>query len=308
LQANLTPDLSSQTSYATRFYIYQKIISDQRFGSYEIAQSTSLDSSLSVLDYVDFTLGTHSDNKSWSKNWSNFNLLTFSKASSSDSFTTNTNKWDPTSIQTFLQGCPQAAKGFYAQVTNVAQDHGSFTITVHGIGNWKLEGITAVPRDPKFTCGADSNATTKDSIGKTDIAQISCEKDENKTLAVSIFSNEANVGPFNLFSVADDLRAKSNDYSQVVESRFSALSGQIADLHSGADNMRQQVNTIIGQLDTMSKQLKVVNDYTVIPAHYNVTTPQCPKGSFIDGLRIGNDDHSNPYGEIHCAKVQPGIE
>src|SRR5262249_14435687 len=129
LASKLTPDLSSQTSYATRFAIYQSIIRDQRFSSYETAKSTALDAGLSVLDYVDLTLGTHSDDKSWSTNWIKFNSLTFAEASSSNSFTTNTNKWNPALIQTFLQGCPPNAKGFYAQVTNVAQDHGSFTIT-----------------------------------------------------------------------------------------------------------------------------------------------------------------------------------
>jgi hypothetical protein len=250
LASKLTPDLSSQTSYATRFSIYQKIISDQKYSSYQTAQSSQLDAGLSVLDYVDLTLGTRSDNKSWSTNWSKFNSLTFSEASSSDSFTTNSNKWNPGLIQALLQGCPQNAKGFYAQVTNVAQDHGSFTITVHGIGNWKLEGIIAVPKDAKFTCGDDSDATKKNPIDKTNVSQINCEKDENKTLAVSIASNEDDVGPFNLLSIADDLRARASDYNQVVASRFSALSQRIADLESRAESVNQRVEGLVGRLDT----------------------------------------------------------
>jgi hypothetical protein len=311
LASKLTPDISSQTSYATRFSIYQKIISDERFSSYQTAQSTSLDGSLSVLDYVDLTLGTHSDENSWSKNWSKFKVLTFSSASSSESFASSTNKWNPGVIQALLQGCSQAAQGFYAQVTNVAENHGSFTITVHGIGAWQLEGVVAVPKDAKFTCGDDSNATTRSPIAKVNTIQINCEKDENKTLAVSIVSNEAGVGPFNLLSVADDLRAKANEYDQVVESKFSTLSQQITDLRSGVDGLRQQLNNTVGQLTTMSQQLKLFGaEGPPIPVHYNgsmETTPHCPPGSFLVGLRIGVDDHGNPYGDIRCAKVQPVI-
>jgi hypothetical protein len=73
--------------------------------------------------------------------------------------------------------------------------------------------------------------------------------------------------------------------------------------------MNQRVNTLIGQLTTMSQQLKVVGaEGAPILAGYNsAVTPYCPKGSFIVGLRIGVDKNSNPYGDIRCAKVQPAI-
>ena len=225
LASKLTPDLSAQTSYSTRFSLTQQIIANEKYRKYSEARSTSLDSGLSIPDYVDATLGTKSDQKNWEENWEKFRSVDFAKASASASFSSVISKWNPAVIAQIVQNCPP--KGFYGQITGVADDHGSFAITLNGIGNWQLDLISAVPEDTLFKCGTDSDASTRHPIPKTGTVTIQCQKDPNKSLLVSISSNEGTVGPLNLLSVADDLRRKSDEYAKTMDARTLDLQEQI---------------------------------------------------------------------------------
>jgi hypothetical protein len=107
--SKLTPDISQQTSSSQRFYLYQQIIADQKYSSYSTANSSSLDVGLSVLGYVDLTLGTKSNASTSQTNWQKFLSLTFAEASASANYTLDTSRWNPDVIaySCALTGMPQ---------------------------------------------------------------------------------------------------------------------------------------------------------------------------------------------------------
>jgi hypothetical protein len=257
LASNLTPDISTQTSASQRFDIYQKIISQDKYSDFSTAQSSSLDLGLSILDYVDLSLGTTADGTSWKADRTKFLSLTFSQASASANFTSTTSKWNPAIIAAFVQGC--VPKGFYGQITSVEDDHGSFTITLHGIGKWELEGIIAVPKDPKFSCGDDDGAK-KVPISKINDVQISCIKDANITLSVSIANSQQNVGPFKILSVADDLRAKLDESGKLSEMKTTLLSKQIDDLRKSVDQQAIAISALKGGVNDALGKLQSLNE------------------------------------------------
>jgi hypothetical protein len=256
LANKITPDISSQSTVYDRFAIFQQLISDQRFQDYNTANSTNLDGGLTVVGYVDLFLGTQSDSKSWQTNWENFKKSTYYSAASTFNSSTFQSTWS-SDVITAIANC----NNFYGLVMAVTPDQRSFTIKLHGIGNWQLFGIS--PLDPALTCNGDERATPQQPINFVNDHLLQCQKDPNVTLLVSVHDSQQDVGPFTIYSVADNIQHQQDSL--------------VKQLRSDIDSLRTQLNlsnlNTAAQIAQMSKNLLVWNK-----AATQIAPPQAPSG------------------------------
>jgi hypothetical protein len=227
LANKITPDISNQTSTYDRFTIFKQLISDQRYQSYDTASNTSLDAGLSVVGYVDLFLGTTSNSSNWATNWQKFLQSTYYQSSSSFDSSNFQSKWS-TDLITAVANC----NNFYGLITSVSPGQDSFTLKLHGIGQWQLLGVSISPPDPLFQCGGDEKATTQQPLSFVNDHLVVCQKDHNVTVSIAIHDSQADVGPFIIYSVADNLRKKQESEVKQIQSSINALQSQLTQTNS----------------------------------------------------------------------------
>jgi hypothetical protein len=222
LASRITPDVSTQATAASKFSLFKQIIQDSRYSSFATANSSTLDVGISVVDYVDGFLGTTSNASNWSTNWSKFLGSTYEQASSQFDRSTFESRWSVEVIKAIVSSCPGSG-GFYGLLETVTPGRDAFTISLNGNGNWDLLGISALPSDKVFACGGDEKATNQAPIKYTNSHPLSCTKDPNTTLLITVHDSIHDVGPFTINSVADDLKIKLGEGQQ----QLDGLRGEI---------------------------------------------------------------------------------
>jgi hypothetical protein len=259
LASKLTPDLSRQTSADVRSGIYRNIAKSEAYRAFGAANSATLDAGLTVVGYVDATLGTTSDSSNWEKNWSSFSNMTTSEFATASQSTNFSSRYNPALIQSLLKDCQTAS--FYGQLVNVSATSDAFIIKLHGINKWQLTSLKANPPDAKFACGGDEAATDDKPIDKIADRLLTCVKDPNQTISVTVSSSLGDAGPFEIYSVADGLRHQIDDSVGATSKRVSALEQEV-------QRLRSQTMTDSDQLKNVSSALQVGRtelSYVIVP-------------------------------------------
>jgi hypothetical protein len=282
LAGKVTPDISSQFTSYDRFALFQQLIHDQRFSSFDTANSTTLDAGLSVVGYVDAFLGTTSNASAWSQNWQNFLQATYSQASVSFNQSSFTSTWSPDLI-TAIANC----NNFYGILTSITPGHDGFSIKVHGIGQWSLTGVAVTPPDPSFACAGDEKASSAQPISFINDHILQCKKDPNITLSVAIHDSQQDVGPFSVLSVADDLRREQTSQLQQLQSTISLLQTQLTKINSVLAAQVQQARADLLQWPQGNA--------------WNAGTT-CPAGQYAVGITYQTES-GLAHGAVYAAQV-----
>lgn len=266
LASKLTPDLSYQTSAETRQKVYRSLISSESYKAFGAARNTTLDAGLTVVGYVDATLGTTSDENSWETNWSKFVNMTGSEFALSASATSLNNKWNPELLSALLQGCTTTS--FYGQLVAINTGNDGFTVKLNGIGKWELSGVKASPADASLTCSGDEKATEDNPITKYDDRLLTCSKDPRATISVTVSSSQGDAGPFMVLSVEDSLRQQIKDGSSVLGGAIIRIEKKLAELDAKqavqADSIKSATAAI--QLNRAELSYMIVPNSTSCPA------------------------------------------
>lgn len=301
LASKITPDISSQTSTDFRSSFFQEFVQDDRFSSWEIARTTQLDVGLNVVGYVDFTLGTSSDESSWSTNWNLFRTSRSSNTLRSRSLDVASSKWNPVVIETLLNGC--AYREFYAQITSIETTYDGFTIQMFGIGEWFLKGIKPTIGDSPFTCSGDEKATDIAPIRKIGTAKLSCRKDPNVTLTLIITSTLGDAGPLTLYSKADAVTRKYEDS----RNEISLLKTSISTIEARIESLNKRMQSTIQELNQQfSKADYTPNDNSATGANIGGGSGQqidCGPRKFLSKLRLKVEGHENINIYSSCANL-----
>jgi hypothetical protein len=303
LASRLTPDISTQTSSDTRSAFYRKVIQDDRFSSLSTASNTQLDVGLSVLSYVDFTLGTKSDERSWSTNWRKFRSSDNEAASLSKQLSISSTSWNPQLIENLLSNCPN--QGFYAQITSVDPDYSGFTIAVHGNGSWQLLGIQPTRSDSSFSCSGAEKASEKQPLSKTNTIALACQKDPNKTITLTITSSQDSAGPLTIYSKADALTRNLAESTN----QIGTLRRDVAALENKLDGLNQKM---VDYVNALNDQFRRAQEYhpdgekTVdVNTGGGAGTPavDCQGGKFLSHIQFSADTSGNMTIHVTCASV-----
>jgi hypothetical protein len=261
LASKLTPDISSQTANSDRSRFYQQMISDEKFSSLDTARNTTLNVGLSVLSYVDFTLGTTSDDKTWQINWNKFRSATFDFVKLSNQISIVSSNWNPRVIEALLGNC--ATRDFYGQITSVDFDQAGFTIALHGVGKWQITNIQRTKDDPSFSCSGAEKATESKPDERFNTTSLVCRKDPNLTITLAIQSNQGSAGPLVIYSQADAANRKLLD----ITTQVGYLKVGISDLNSRIDEINVKMKTTV---EALNKQLVQIRDSKPDPKDPNM--------------------------------------
>jgi hypothetical protein len=317
LAGRVTPDISSQATSSSKFAVFKQIIQDDRYKMFDTANSNTLDIGITVVGYVDAFLGTTSNSNTWEMNWRKFQSLTYAQASSRFDRAQFDSRWSVEVIKAIVSSCPGTG-GFYGLVETVTPGRDAFTISLHGTGTWKLQAISVQPSDTMFSCGGDEKATPANPIDFVNDHPISCRKDPNVTLLVTIRNSQRDVGPFTINSIADDLRIRVTEGVAQID----ALRTEIQNLQGSIAALDQSVNTRLASLTTnINGQLARLNAESPNGYGFTNTEPanngggnnpdnppgRCPVGSYVVGIQPYKATNGQRSIIFRCAPL-PGLK
>lgn len=212
LAKGIQQDVLIQGSDFQRFDAARSAICNTTNSSYTNASKKSFDGSLSVPDYVDIAVGTHSDNNTWSTNFAQFCSATFSLSAMSSNAIMQLRTSSATAYNT-VAACVQLyteANGIFG-LLSPAPNHDSVNIKVTkkstGQGGFKINGIVYSPISAGVKCGGGLEAATpaRPIEIRENQVNISCTKPRNVAITLSVNTTEGALGPYQLSSENDEL-------------------------------------------------------------------------------------------------------
>ena len=149
-----------------QFTYIQKLVAQEKYSSYQEAQSSKLDFDLSIPEYVDATLGTKSDSTNWSTNRQKFLSISVESASL-NSRQYGSMKTMSESIVRAISNCAVelanlSKSGIFVSLDKWSPDTSIFSIKItrstSGTSTWNLKGLR-VNTEPKSDaeCWGDGN-------------------------------------------------------------------------------------------------------------------------------------------------------
>ncbi|CAN7598700.1 hypothetical protein LJR234_004631 [Mesorhizobium amorphae] len=280
LAGRITPDVTSQTSLDKRYSFFQQIVSQDTFRSFDTAKASTLDIGISVLSYVDATLGTTSDASTWETNWTKFKSSTLAESNTAFSTSFLDQHWNVDVVKAILANCPGAP--FFGVLTDVTDGNDAFTILLHGTGQWQLSQISIRPKDSEFECDGAETASVAAPKEFTNEIFLTCSKSPDKTALITIRSTQGSAGPFKIKSseqtISDNVSALRAS-TEGLQAKLNALQAQHDALKSSYDT------STTSTADAMSRALNGLGTYGGDEVQGRLDTKStCPNGQYAVGI------------------------
>ena len=214
----------------------RRLISLDSYKSYSFASDTKLDANVSVPDYVDAILHTHSTVSNWAENRENFLRLDYSQVATSASANSTISKTSEGIVRSIVDCAKIVAdqQGFFVTLLNVSPNRDALNILFrknsHGDSVWKLRGLRVDPPDASFHCDENYQLASSASPKVMQAAHvvIGCTKNPNMHLTLHVNTDQGpgegpDHGSFALTSTHEEIGALKDQVTSLQNSLALAV-------------------------------------------------------------------------------------
>jgi hypothetical protein len=273
LAKNVQSDVNIQGSIQQKFFQMQHLVGADIYASYSAAKDTKINADGDIAAYVDFVLETTSSDSDWAENRKSFLGVDYERIATNAAIKAYIDRQSE-GITKSIIGCAGVIaeqQGFFAKLSSVSPNRDSFTISLQKKGGasdpLKIRGLSVTPNDPSFACPPDDyqKATPENpKVLQGAYNLITCQKDPNRHLSLSIDTDVGPAGPFQLMSQKEELNA-IRERIGILETSLEHVTDQLEALKETAENNSRAIDehlaAVTKSINSLGESLNAKADF-----------------------------------------------